>query len=154
MPKPISPRAELGALIIRLARQWRREVDQVLAESGLSEATALPLMALWRRGDGMRQGVLAEEIGIEGPSLVRLLDLLCGDGLVERRDDPSDRRAKTLHLTPAGETCAQGIDAVLDSVRSDLLRGISAADLATTYQTLVRIEQQARGRRDRREAAE
>ena len=153
MSKQPSPRAELGALVIRLARQWRREADQVLAERGLSEATALPLLSLRRCGDGIRQGMLAEEMGMEGPSLVRLLDLLAGEGLLERRDDPSDRRAKTLHLTKAGETRVRSIEAVLDQLRGELQADIPAADLVTAFRTLTRIEQRIADRRDERSQA-
>jgi len=152
MTRPASPRVELGARIVRLARLWRREADQALAQHGLSEATALPLLMLWRRGNGMRQGVLAEEIGVEGPSLVRLLDLLAAEGLVERRDDPTDRRAKTLYLTRSGEMRAKAIEAVFEQVRGELLHGIADDDLAATFRTLARIERQADGRRDRRVA--
>ena len=142
-PSPSTVHAELGLLIARLARAWRREADQALADHGLSQATALPLMVLSRRGKCVRQGVLAEEIGIEGPSLVRLIDLLQAEGLVERREDPSDRRAKHLHLTPAGEAKAEEIDRVLRRVRADLLKDIETADLAATFNTLQRIEQRA-----------
>src|ERR1700753_3419721 len=100
---PTSHRAEIGLLITRVARIWRREEDQALADHGLSQATALPLMVLSRRGKRFRRGWLADEIGIEGPSLVRLIDLLQAEGLVERREDPTDRRAKMLHVTPLGE---------------------------------------------------
>lgn len=150
---PATARAGLGALIIRLARAWRREADIALAEHGLSEATALPLLSLKRCGDGIRQGLLAEEMGMEGPSLVRLLDLLAGEGLLERHDDPNDRRAKTLHLTRAGEARVGSIEAVLDQVRGSLLDEIPAADLATTFRTLARIEQQIGERRSRRSNA-
>jgi MarR family transcriptional regulator for hemolysin len=91
----------------------------------------------------MRQGALADEIGIEGPSLVRLIDLLQSEGLVERREDPTDRRAKTLHLTPNGEAKAEEIHRVLRRVRADLLKDISPEDLAVTFDVLQRIEQRA-----------
>jgi MarR family transcriptional regulator for hemolysin len=135
--------SEIGLLIARLARVWRREADQALADHGLSQATALPLMVLSRRGKRVRQGVLADEIGIEGPSLVRLIDLLQAEGLVERREDPTDRRAKTLHLTPTGEAKAEEINRVLRRVRADLLKDIAPDDLAVTFETLQRIEQRA-----------
>ena len=135
--------SEIGYLISRLARLWRREVDQALADHGLSQATALPLMVLSRRGKSVRQGVLAEEVGIEGPSLVRLIDLLQAEGLVERREDPTDRRAKTLHLTPTGEAKAEEINRVLRRVRADLLKDIDPDDLAVTFDALQRIERRA-----------
>src|SRR6201982_1949270 len=145
--------AEIGFLISRLARLWRREVDQALADHGLSQATALPLMVLSRRGKSVRQGVLAEEVGIEGPSLVRLIDLLQAEGLVERREDPTDRRAKTLHLTPTGEAKAEEINRVLRRVRADLLKDIDADDLVVTFGALPRIEQRANHMSEQRSVA-
>ena len=54
--------SEIGLLIARIGRLWRREADEALAAHGLSQATALPLMVLSRRGKCIRQGVLAEEV--------------------------------------------------------------------------------------------
>jgi MarR family transcriptional regulator for hemolysin len=135
--------AEIGRLIARLGRIWRRESDQALSDHGLSYATAIPLLVLLRQGTNVRQGVLADELGIEGPSLVRLIDLLQADGLLERREDATDRRAKTLHLTAAGEAKVEKINQVLHRVRANLLAGIDEKELAVTFKTLQRIEQRA-----------
>lgn len=135
--------AEIGRLIARLGRLWRRESDQALSDHGLSYATAIPLLVLSRQGENVRQGVLADELGIEGPSLVRLIDLLQAEGLVERREDPTDRRAKTLHLTKAGEARVEQINRVLRRVRASLLKDIGPEELAATFATLQRIEQRA-----------
>lgn len=143
-PSHTTIQSEIGLLIARLARLWRREADQALADHGLSQATAHPLRALSRRGKCMRQGALADEMGIEGPSLVRLIDLLQAEGLVERREDPTDRRAKTLHLTPQGEAKADEINRILRRVRNHLLKDISPEDLAVTFDVLQRIEQRTR----------
>ena len=134
---------EIGRLIARLARIWRRESDQALSDHGLSYATAIPLLLLSRQGENVRQGVLADELGVEGPSLVRLIDLLQAEGLVERREDPTDRRAKTLHLTKAGEAKVEETNRVLRRVRASLLKDIGADELAITFETLQRIEQRA-----------
>ncbi|GGI22592.1 MarR family winged helix-turn-helix transcriptional regulator [Bradyrhizobium guangdongense] len=135
--------SEIGRLVARLARLWRRESDQALSDHGLSYATAIPLLVLSRQGENVRQGVLADELGIEGPSLVRLVDLLQAEGLVERREDPTDRRAKTLHLTKAGETKVEETNRVLRRVRASLLKDIRSEELAITFRTLQRIEQRA-----------
>ncbi|MBR0781299.1 MarR family winged helix-turn-helix transcriptional regulator [Bradyrhizobium iriomotense] len=135
--------AEIGRLIARLGRMWRRESDQALSEHGLSYATAIPLLVLSRQGENVRQGVLADELGIEGPSLVRLIDLLQAEGLVERREDPTDRRAKTLHLTKAGVAKVEETNRVLRRVRASLLKDIGPKELAITFETLQRIEQRA-----------
>ena len=142
-PSQATIHAEIGLLIARLARLWRREADLALANHGLSQATAHPLRVLSGRGKCVRQGALADELGIEGPSLVRLIDLLQSEGLVERREDPTDRRAKTLHMTDKGDAKAEEINRVLRRVRADLLKDISAEDLAVTYDVLQRIELRA-----------
>lgn len=134
---------EIGRLITRLARIWRRESDQALSDHGLSYATAIPLLVLSRQGENVRQGVLADELGIEGPSLVRLIDLLQAEGLVERREDPTDRRAKTLHLTKAGEAKVEETNRILRRVRASLLKDIAPEELAITFETLQRIERRA-----------
>ena len=146
--------AEIGRLIARLGRLWRRESDQALSEHGLSYATAIPLMVLSRQGKSVRQGVLADELGIEGPSLVRLIDLLEAEGLVERREDPTDRRAKTLHLTALGETKVEEINRVLRRLRTALLKDIGSDELAITFETLQRIERQADRLYDARSVSE
>lgn len=146
--------AEIGFLIARLARLWRREANQVLADHGLSEATALPLMVLSRQDKCVRQGVLAEELGIEGPSLVRLIDLLQAEGLVERREHPTDRRAKMLHLTPMGEAKAAEINRVLRRLRTYLLKDLESDRLAATFEALQTIEQRANSLREAARAPE
>jgi MarR family transcriptional regulator for hemolysin len=134
---------EIGRLITRLGRIWRRESDQALSDHGLSYATAIPLLVLSRQGETVRQGVLADELGIEGPSLVRLIDLLQAEGFVERREDPTDRRAKTLHLTRSGEAKVEETNRILRRVRASLLKDIGADELAITFETLQRIERRA-----------
>jgi MarR family transcriptional regulator for hemolysin len=146
--------AEIGRLITRLARLWRRESDQALSDHGLSDATAIPLLVLSRQGENVRQGVLADELGIEGPSLVRLIDLLESEGLVERREDPTDRRAKTLHLTASGKAKVDQIDRILRRVRASLLKDIESEKLAVAFETLQRIEQRANRLPDARTAPE
>ncbi|CAN7388799.1 MarR family transcriptional regulator [Phenylobacterium sp. LjRoot219] len=126
--------------LLRLTRIYRREIDKALAAHGLSDARALPVLHIARLGEGVRQGVLAEELGVEGPSLVRILDQLCAAGLVERRDDPNDRRAKTLHLSDEGRALAAVVETSVDSFRRSLMGEISDADLSATLRTLARFD--------------
>ena len=112
-----------------LSRAYRGAADKALADYGLSQATAWPVILAGRLGDGVRQGALAEALGVEGPSLVRVLDQLVAAGLMERREDPHDRRAKTLHLTEAGHALRAQVEEVLVELRRRLFRGVSEADL-------------------------
>ncbi len=139
MPKTAT-QSQLTTSLVRLARHYRLGVDEALTGLGLSDALALPVVLLGRRPDGVRQNVLADELGVEGPSLVRLLDKLVQDGLVERWEDPSDRRAKTVHLTPAGRAHSQRASQALDAFRDTLLEGVSPADLDACLRVFERME--------------
>jgi len=131
----------LIGLINQLHRSYRRLLDRALAVHGLSAAQALPVIFISRLGDGVRQGVLAEQLGIEGPSLVRQLDQLQDAGLVERRDDPNDRRAKGLYLTEAGRALAGRTEILLGDLRQSMLKGASDHDLAIGLRVLREFEQ-------------
>lgn len=120
----------MSAALPILARAYRAAADHAVAHVGLSQAMAWPVVMIGRHGEGPRQGVLAELLGIEGPSLVRPLDQLVEGGFVERRDDPADRRAKTLHLTEAGVAAHAQIEASLRTLRADICEGVSDDDLA------------------------
>ena len=117
------------ATLTVLARAYRSVADNALAEYGLSQATAWPVIVTGRLGDGVRQGALAEALGVEGPSLVRVLDQLVASGLIERREDPQDRRARTIHLTADGQALRKQVEAVLVKLRRSLFKDIAPEDL-------------------------
>jgi MarR family transcriptional regulator for hemolysin len=123
-----------------LERAWRRESDAALAACGLSVGTALPLVAIGRLGDGIRQVELAEALAIEEASISPVLTQLGTAGLVERRPDSRDRRANTLHLTAAGTATARQAEAALATVRRRLLARVDPADLAAALRVFHAIE--------------
>ncbi|MEN4922905.1 MarR family transcriptional regulator [Achromobacter spanius] len=117
------------ANLMVLSRAYRGAADKALVDYGLSQATAWPVILAGRLGDGVRQGALAEALGVEGPSLVRVLDQLVAAGLMERREDPHDRRARTLHLTDAGQALRAQVEDVLVELRRRIFNGVSESDL-------------------------
>ena len=129
--------------LLRAARAWRRVADAAATDFGLSEATAYPLVFIGRLGDGLRQSALADAIGIEGASLVRLLDQLGADDLVVRREDPTDRRAKTLHLTDRGRDVAAALSAELDARRQSVLGDIGPGPLEAGLKVFAVLERAA-----------
>lgn len=119
----------MTANLMVLSRAYRSAADKALADFGMSQATAWPVILTGRLGDGVRQGALAEALGVEGPSLVRVLDQLVAAGMIERREDPQDRRAKTIHLTEAGQVLRERVESVLVRLRRQLFDGASDADI-------------------------
>ncbi|CAO4155835.1 Transcriptional regulator, MarR family [Methylorubrum thiocyanatum] len=126
-------------------RQWRRLANATTDAHGLSEAKALPLVLIGRLGGEPRQNALAEAVGIEGPSLVRLLDQLEAAGLVMRKEDPTDRRAKVLSLTDTGRSVVARIEADLDRLRMAVFSRVSASDLEASLRVFQAIQDQSGG---------
>jgi MarR family transcriptional regulator for hemolysin len=119
----------------QVARRWRALVDTRLKVFGLTDATWRPLLHLSKLPGPPRQTDLAESLGIEGPSLVRLLDTLERDGYIVRCAD-SDRRTKTIRLTPRGETLQRKIEAVVAETRDQLLGGVPDSRLVAAIRVL------------------
>jgi MarR family transcriptional regulator for hemolysin len=76
-------------------------------------------------------------------TLTRLLDRLCNNGLIERRSDPNDRRAKRLFLTPAARPLLERLGELGEDMMTTTLNGVSretveqiVAQLATVKENL------------------
>lgn len=130
----------LTSTLLLAGRQWRRLAQQVLAAHDISEARAAALLWVRRLGGGARQVTLAGYVGIKGTSIVRLLDELGMIGLTERRDDPDDRRANLIWLTPTGEQLAERIEAALSELRDRILGEISNADVDATLRVFAALD--------------
>jgi MarR family transcriptional regulator, transcriptional regulator for hemolysin len=123
-----------------LTRRWRQVLDQEVQFTGLTDATWRPLLHLHLLGDGTRQKDLASSVGIEGPSLVRLLDTLIAKGLVQRSEDTTDRRAKQLFLTPEGLQVVNRIHETVKLLDSELLSSFSDSDISQMAEFIMRLE--------------
>ena len=139
-PKGVDPSEELGRLIPAVGQVWRRILGQRLAKEGLSDATALPILVLWReRSASMRQNELAQLLGLETSGVVRLLDSLETRGLLRRVEDPSDRRAKLLELTDDGLALGARADRIARELRQELLAEVAPEELSQTLKLLSKV---------------
>jgi MarR family transcriptional regulator, transcriptional regulator for hemolysin len=132
-------RSGFASLIARAARQWRRAVDRRLQPYGLTEATWLPLIHLARAPEPMRQKDLAASLVLDGSSVVRLLDALETAGLIERRGESGDRRAKTIFVTRFGLSIIDQVEAASLAVRNATLGGLSDDEIAVATRVLDRV---------------
>jgi MarR family transcriptional regulator for hemolysin len=128
-----------GSLVAQLGRQWRRAVDRRLQPFGLTEATWLPLVHIARAPAPMRQKDLAAALVLDGSSVVRLLDALATAGMIERREDSTDRRARSIVLTARGLAIMDQVEAVSRDVREAALTGLSGDDLEAAAKVLERV---------------
>lgn len=130
-------------LLYRLAfltRRWRQVLDNAFQSSGLTDAAWRPLLHLHHLGDGIRQKDLAASLGIEGPSLTRLLDQLIAKGLIERLEDASDRRAKLLTLSPQGRVMVTRIASKVAALEENLLSQFSEQEIDQMAGFVERLE--------------
>jgi DNA-binding MarR family transcriptional regulator len=104
----------LGFLLHEVARLLRRRFEQNARDSGLTRSQ-WQVLAYLANNEGINQSGLADLLEIEPITLCRIVDKLQTRGLIERRPDPSDRRAWLLHLTPAA---IQSCPCYAGSVRS------------------------------------
>jgi MarR family transcriptional regulator for hemolysin len=137
--KPI-PGREFGFRVARIARRLRQAVDSELGAYGLTEATWRPLAYVGRLGDGVRQRELAAALGIEGPSLVRLLDNLERRGLIVRREHEGDRRVRGIYLTAPGRELQRRVLRISDNIQQRLLTAVHPDDLAACERVFGVIE--------------
>ena len=132
-------RGAFGALLARTSRQWRRAADQRLQPFDLTEATWLPLVHIARAATPPRQKDLAASLSLDGSSVVRLLDNLEAAGLIRRREEATDRRAKAIFLTARGRAIADKVEVAAQQVRRDALAGLSDRDIETAYRVLAHV---------------
>jgi MarR family transcriptional regulator for hemolysin len=134
-----SPRERIGIALSRAARLMRTKLDERLAPLGLTQAKWLVLLYLSRDGGSMPQKDIAEAVGVEGPTMVRVLDGLERMGLIERREQPADRRSKDVSLTPRAGGSVDAIGRITGQFRQDMWAGVSDADLAVCERVLATL---------------
>lgn len=131
-----STREIVGMTIARTARMWRTKLDERLSPLGLTQARWLVLMHLSRMGGEAPQKELAISVGVEGPTLVRVLDGLERLGLVQRVGVEGDRRARRVCLTPKADNVISDIMRIGVKLRGEALAGVSEAELENFFRVL------------------
>ena len=134
-----SVREHVGITISRTARTWRTKLDERLSPLGLTQARWLVLMHLSRMGGESLQKELAFIVGVEGPTLVRVLDGLERLGLVQRLGVEGDERARLIRLTPKAASVISDIMRIGIKLRGEALAGISDEDIESFFRVLEAI---------------
>ncbi len=134
-------RARFGIKFSLLARQWRRVMQAHLARSGMTDTAWVPLMHLRDHPDGILLKELSLLVGVDSSSLVRVIDKLDRDGLVERKRDETDARAKQILLTQHGHQQVAAIQQQLAIAELDILGGLTDEDIVQMSASLRHIQQ-------------
>jgi MarR family transcriptional regulator for hemolysin len=125
-PDAAALQPKIGATLHEVARLIRRRFERRARQAGLSmtrhQARTLLYIA---REEGLSQAAIATMLDIEPIALVRMLDRLHEEGLVERRAHPTDRRIRTLWLTPAGWAVVNRVLEINTAVREEACAGMT-----------------------------
>jgi MarR family transcriptional regulator, transcriptional regulator for hemolysin len=122
-----------------VARRWRNLMNEELRAVGQSQARWGTLYWIAVFGDTVNQTELADRIGVEQPTLGRVLRDLEAEGLIERTPGSADRRAKVIRLTAAAKPVMKQINRIQDAVRARLLRDIDPKDLTVCMSVFAQI---------------
>jgi MarR family transcriptional regulator, transcriptional regulator for hemolysin len=96
------------------------------------------------RAEGLKQAELADILEVQPITLTRLIDRLCESGLIERRSDPSDRRAKRLFLTPAAKPVMERLSVVSEKMMANVLAGLDQRERKAMVALLTTIKNNLR----------
>jgi MarR family transcriptional regulator, transcriptional regulator for hemolysin len=114
---------EVAFNINDVARLLRTYADQRARDLGMTRAQ-WAVLARIESSEGLKQIELAETLDLQPITLTRLIDRLCDSGLIERRSDPDDRRAKRLYLTPAARPVLDGLARLGKDMMTTVLAGL------------------------------
>jgi len=125
----------LGFLIGDVSRLLRRRFDERARAIGVTRAQWRTL-AMLNRNEGLNQGRLAELLEVEPITLCRMVDRLEEAGHVERRRDPSDRRAWNIFLTAQSRPLIAQLRVVADELLKHALIGVAPDEQAQMARAL------------------
>ena len=124
--------------LAKICRAHRSNVGGLLAEVGLHVGQEMVLIELWRE-DGLRGGELAERLGVEPPTVTKMLRRLERCGLVIRRRDPEDARSFRAYLTDEGRSLEEPVARCWARVEEKTLAGMSAGERRNLHRLLTKV---------------
>jgi MarR family transcriptional regulator for hemolysin len=118
----------IGLKLTVIARQTRVSFDQTVERSGLTRAK-WTLIAAVSRNPGATQRMIAEALEVREITAGRMIDRLCEEGYLKRRENPSDRRAYSVYLAAAAQPVLDKLDEVAKIHEAALFAGFEDEDL-------------------------
>ena len=135
--RPHSIKENTGYALAKVCRAHRGNVGEMLAEVGLHVGQEMVLVELWEK-DGLRGGELAARLGVEPPTVTKMLRRLENCGLLERRRNPDDARSFRVFLTEEGRSLEEPVTRCWDRVEEKTLAGFSPQERRSFYKLLTK----------------
>ena len=129
---------EVGQAYFELHHVMHRIVDRTMSCAGLSFARTKVLMRVANEGP-MNQATLAGLLGFAPRSVTEAVDALERDGLVSRTEDPQDRRARIVAITPAGRDAHEAAVAVKAKAMTEIFGSLTPEQRSTLLELFATI---------------
>jgi DNA-binding MarR family transcriptional regulator len=133
---------QVGDRYLAVHHRMFRAVNDEMSGCGLSLARTKVLLRLRERGP-VRQSVLAADFGLSPHSITDIVDGLERLGMAERRPDPTDRRAKLVAITDAGQAGLDVANATRQRLLTDIFGALREADQASLLRLLDSLDKAA-----------
>lgn len=140
---PRSLNREFAFSLNDVARMLRTYADHKASQFGITRAQWVVLVRL-DRFEGLKQSELAEMLDLQPITLTRLLDRLSECGLIERRADPNDRRAKRLYLMPTARPLLEQLGGLGDELMATALSGVDRESVEKMVTQLAIVKENLR----------
>lgn len=128
LPRQINKRRAIGSKLVLIARQLRARFDKRVQSAGVTGAKWTTIVVVARHA-GATQRHIADELGVTEVTAGRLVDRLCADGYLRRKDDPRDRRAYRVYLTKSAEALLGALGSAAEDNEAEAFAGLKAAQL-------------------------
>ncbi|MDB5801227.1 MAG: hypothetical protein JWL63_2166 [Rhodocyclales bacterium] len=125
------------------ARTWRLAIDRRLKDLGLSQASWMTIAMAAKASAPLSQIELAQRLGVEGSTMVSMIDRLVKAGLLVRQASETDRRVKFVVLTDQGNALYGRVKAEADAFRLELMANVDADKLLIATELLEQLERVA-----------
>jgi MarR family transcriptional regulator, transcriptional regulator for hemolysin len=122
------------------ARAWRQAVDRRLKCLGVTQASWTTIAVAAKASEPLSQSELADRLGVEGATMVAMMDRLAKAGLIVREPCQNDRRVNRVIVTEAGSRLVESVKTAADAARADLLAQIDPKKLAVATELLETLQ--------------
>lgn len=133
-----SPKRQVGLRMTVIARMQRNNFDRKVAVLNVTRSQ-WAMIAIVARYPGSTQRTIAEYLEMSEASAGRLIDRLCADGLLERRDRRDDRRARAVYLTEQAGPLMTKLGAIAAESEQRMFSGFSDAEIEQLRNFMERI---------------
>lgn len=135
---PCSPQT-VNYLVVQICKAHRARTGELLAEFGVHVGQEMILAALWQT-PSLTLTQLTERLGVQPPTVTRMVRRMERSGLLERTSCPTDARVSFIRATPKGDALKQKVEAVWRTLEEEVTANMTESERALFRRMLVQVK--------------